>query len=120
VSGWIILSVYALAFPFFLRSAIRHKMAALDRATEQFHPYEDIKAAHRRDDRAFYLVAAILLAIFRPVTVPFSILWRALMSADFARTPVELAQAERQELEQLRELARKYDLPMPGQDGGAK
>lgn len=60
-----------------------------------------------------YLLAGFGLALIWPVVAPVRGAWHLLAGTGLFRLSVEREYAEREELEQLRKLARKHGLPMP-------
>jgi hypothetical protein len=63
-----------------------------------------------------YLLAGFGLAAVWPVVAPVRGIYRRVSDAGLFTTPVEREYAERQELDELRKLAREHGLPMPGND----
>lgn len=59
------------------------------------------------DDRVIAMIGGLVAGMFWPITLPGSIFVRRLVP------PTERAQRERVELEELRALAKKHNLPMP-------
>jgi hypothetical protein len=53
------------------------------------------------------------VALFWPVTIPVTFLYRLFLVGDLFRTPIEREEEQREELEALRALAREHNLPMP-------
>lgn len=62
------------------------------------------------EDRVMSLVMGILIASVWPLALI------VLAASSFLRSPTEIAEADRVELERLRKLAREHNLPMPGGD----
>lgn len=110
--GWVILAAYVLGFVLLLRWNVRRMMVRLDRSVERWQ-YEDIKTRARNGDRGLYLLGALALTTFWPVTIPCGAAWRRFMATDLIRTPTELAERDRKELAALRTQAHDLGLPMP-------
>lgn len=106
-----ILCVYVIGIVITFRRMIPIMLGRLDRAAEKWE-YEDLREQTRREDRSGYLGVAFLFSLSWLFTLPAMGFWRLLLAGVDTRTPVEITQQEREELEQLRRLARKHDLPM--------
>lgn len=110
--GWAILAVYVLGFALLLRRNVQRMMVRLDRSVEQWF-YEDIRAEVRDEDRPLFLLGALALTVFWPITMPCGAAWRRFTATDLIRTPAEMAERDREELRALRVQAHELGLPMP-------
>ena len=64
-------------------------------------------------DRAFAAFFGTVMAVFWPVALPVRAAWQATNRKGLLQTSKEKADADRQELDALRRLAREHHLPMP-------
>lgn len=94
----------------FLDASVRRNM----RQFPNLYPPNAHGAAKMADEnRAVCMVAGMTLAICWPAVGLIYGVYRLAVSRDLLRTSIEREFAEREELDRLRALARKHNLPMP-------
>lgn len=116
--GWVVLAAYVVGWLWTARlmairavdSEARTELERREEWRKRFkEPHrDDGKPLVDREDRVMNLVMGLLVGVVWPLILPF------LALAASMRIPTEVAEAQRQELESLRKLAREHGLPMPG------
>lgn len=118
MTATLIVAIYLIGFALTLRRFIPRMLASLDRAADQAaegwassDTADRTRREKRQEDRPLYLAGAFMLSLFWPFVLTGITFWRLFTAGVDTRTPAEISQAEREELEKLRRLAREYDLP---------
>ena len=111
--GWLVLAAYVVVW---LLYGWRLSVALLDADVRRSRGLWDSASAAAADLRGAWLVGGFALALGWPVVGPARGLYRFAQKSGAFRTPAEREEADQRELAELRALARKHGLPMPGGD----